>query len=256
MIHPSFNIDDYLAGAESKRKRQYVKRRNRQPRECSICGQVLLCVKDPADLPGHAQSVYHNSATRIRALLAQDCLTFMEIGRRVGVSRERVRQIAGLLALADTGHTRTRACTLLRREVKRGGTLPSTHPKLKERLAALQGQGFTVDVPVNHRGRNYARYFTANGYDCHICLTHCSTRKTNPRAKGAYYRLQDPRGDCDFLILYVSQEDAAYVVPREWCPKTLYIPRGRTEGYHGQHQRDWEQWLEAWHLLAQPEAPC
>jgi transcriptional regulator with XRE-family HTH domain len=56
----------------------------------------------------HRLSVYHRQHRRIKKLLSNDSLTLAEIGERLGITRERVRQIArqllrlqGLEALAE-----------------------------------------------------------------------------------------------------------------------------------------------------------
>jgi hypothetical protein len=42
----------------------------------------------------HTLSVVHRKANLIRAMLERDCITQAEIARRIGLTRERVRQLA------------------------------------------------------------------------------------------------------------------------------------------------------------------
>jgi len=77
------------------------------------CPQCQIPV---SQLGMHRRSVLHQRIRRLRALLANDCLTFLEIGRRLGVSRESIRLMARALG-ANIGHARRRACTRERRKV-------------------------------------------------------------------------------------------------------------------------------------------
>jgi len=49
----------------------------------------------------HRLSVYHRQHRRIRGLLSNDSLTFADIADRLGITRERVRQIARQLAMTS-----------------------------------------------------------------------------------------------------------------------------------------------------------
>jgi hypothetical protein len=53
----------------------------------------------------HGLSVYHRQHRRIKGLLSNDSLSFADIGDRLGITRERVRQIAQQLGRA-TGRER------------------------------------------------------------------------------------------------------------------------------------------------------
>src|SRR5262245_3499655 len=74
---------------------------------CPECG---LLIRSKNKL--HTQSTYHRQAKRIKALLAQECMTLEEIGKRIGVTRERVRQIAQLIGVDTSPASRTTVCTL------------------------------------------------------------------------------------------------------------------------------------------------
>lgn len=75
------------------------------------CGFKLKC---GTGLAGHRKSLLHCRAARLRALL-DTCLNFSLIGRRLGVSRERVRQLAASLGYKP-GRERRTLCRLKRRE--------------------------------------------------------------------------------------------------------------------------------------------
>lgn len=56
------------------------------------------------------EPAYRGRRKRITALLAHDCITFAEIGRRVGVTRSRVQQMAASLGIE--GRRRLESCTI------------------------------------------------------------------------------------------------------------------------------------------------
>lgn len=58
----------------------------------------------------HEQGKYHKNYKRIQALLKQNCISFAEIGRRIGVTREAVRITAKRLGIEGT--SRKEACSI------------------------------------------------------------------------------------------------------------------------------------------------
>lgn len=73
------------------------------------CGQQLKGSRGGFAL--HLRSVFHQQGERIRALLGTPCITYQEIGNRLGVTRERIRQIHESILDGD-GRTRQHVCTL------------------------------------------------------------------------------------------------------------------------------------------------
>src|SRR5215467_10781803 len=63
----------------------------------------------------HTLSVFHRKAKLIRAMLERNCITHAEIARRIGVTRERVRQLALLMGFA-AGRSRHAICRMERRK--------------------------------------------------------------------------------------------------------------------------------------------
>lgn len=88
----------------------------------------------------HTLSVFHIKARLIRAMLERNCITHAEIARRIGVSRERVRQVTMQLGLA-TGRSRHALCRMERH---------------KKEMAAFfleaQKRGFAVELVGTKRG--------------------------------------------------------------------------------------------------------
>lgn len=61
----------------------------------------------------HRKGVLHRNYKRITTLLAIDCMSFDEIGKRVGVTRERMRQFAKILNVTP-GNKRRTICAIKR----------------------------------------------------------------------------------------------------------------------------------------------
>ena len=76
----------------------------------------------------HAVSVFHRKAKLIRAMLERNCITHAEIARRIGLSRERVRQLALQMGFAD-GKSRHAICRIERRRK----AMPEFFVKAEER---------------------------------------------------------------------------------------------------------------------------
>jgi hypothetical protein len=56
-------------------------------------------------------SVFHRKAKLIRAMLGRDCITHAQIAPRIGVTRERVRQLALQMRFAS-GRSRHAICRM------------------------------------------------------------------------------------------------------------------------------------------------
>lgn len=192
----------------------------------------------------HLVSVYHRRARRIRALLSQDCLSFSQIGKRVGVTRERVRKIAGHLKVSD-GRYRQSVCAITRIEADER-RLPANLPEgLKRRLQRFNDirTPRTCCRPGGLKSRAAANRTTINGKPV---IFFCA----NPRPNGTreQYMFNPVRRDADYTVFYLKDIDVAYVVPRDAMPpKTVSIPAPGTRRY--KNSRNWEQYKERWDLL-------
>src|SRR6266403_2638823 len=81
----------------------------------------------------HSLSVVHRKGKLIRAMLERDCITHAEIARRIGLTRERVRQLALLMGFAD-GRSRHAICRMERRK-----------KEMAEFFLEAQKRGFAVE---------------------------------------------------------------------------------------------------------------
>jgi len=79
-------------------------------RYCQTCRLEL----DKRGFTRHTLSVIHRKGKLIRAMLERDCITHAEIARRIGLTRERVRQLALKMGFAD-GRSRHAICRMERR---------------------------------------------------------------------------------------------------------------------------------------------
>src|SRR5260370_2851804 len=99
-------------------------------RYCQTC-QLQL---DNRGFHRHALSVNHRKGKLIRAMLEQDCITHAQIARRIGLTRERVRQLALQLGFAD-GRSRHAICRMERRK-----------KEMAEFFVQAQKRGFAVEL--------------------------------------------------------------------------------------------------------------
>src|SRR5260370_17642672 len=66
-------------------------------RYCQTCRLQL----DKRGFKRHTLSAVHRKGKLIRAMLERNCITHAEIARRIGLTRERVRQLALQMGFAD-----------------------------------------------------------------------------------------------------------------------------------------------------------
>src|SRR2546430_2326295 len=92
----------------------------------------------------HTLSVAHRKTKLIRAMLERDCITHAEIAGRIGLTRERVRQLALKMGFAD-GRSRHAICRVERRR-----------KEMAEFFVAAQQRGFSAGgralIPKNALG--------------------------------------------------------------------------------------------------------
>src|SRR5215469_15573553 len=103
------------------KKSQVDKPRKRGKVVCPECGHQL--VDTGTGRKHHLESAYHTNAKRIMALLETPCITYTEIAERLGISKQRVSQIAsGLIGLK--GRYRVSVCAIERHNESMEQTLP------------------------------------------------------------------------------------------------------------------------------------
>lgn len=176
---------------------------------------------------------------RIDALLATQCMTYAEIGRRVGLSRERIRQI-DLKKHGRKGMERKRACILP------GPTVPK-----RAFIQACEDRGLEVSASMKRNGYSARLSFVViNGWLCKMLKAVLSSNYGYPqyciapvRSKADVYVYELSEGE--FLIVPLGNEP---VVKTGFCVNRLRKNR-RTEC------RDWHSYRDAWHFLSIPKMP-
>lgn len=222
--------------------------RRRERETCAECGVTVGVLQRKRHLAG----AVHLHSKRIRALLAEPCITLEEIGKRLGVTRERVRQIAKLLQLESNRHG---ICVLNRREAereRRSKSLDELPEILRARLSKFRLQG----IEVLNDGRAYYHRLIVNGRRCswRFASAHWQARKGNR----LYFHFNVSQC-ADFLLLVAGDPlNTVYVIPAsEISSSSICIPIGSpSPGWEKRrkHSRNWEQWREAWHLLTEKQS--
>jgi hypothetical protein len=125
----------------------------------------------------HRLSVYHRQHRTIRGLLSNKALSFADIGDRLGITRERVRQIARQLGM-ESG--------LQRREQR----------ALRNRMPAWQERKGYRELIDKGRSclRSITRLVKTLGPDCSRLSEVSSFRVTNPKRFTAHILLATKRG--------------------------------------------------------------
>jgi hypothetical protein len=185
----------------------------------------------------HLDSTIHRQGRRIAALLRQDCLTLREIGKRVGVSDEQVRNIATAQGMKRTRHRR-RQCA-----VTKASTTWRRHPL----IIALPGH-LTIE-PQYANWRFSTRRVIINGRS--VLLRYFSTRCAG------WYSLQPLASAIrdEFVASYNATIGQWIVIPSARYPikGTTFAPNpvNAISDLDGKFH-DWPRYIDAWYLLASP----
>jgi hypothetical protein len=179
----------------------------------------------------HRRSVLHQKIKRLRALLANDCLTFREIGRRLGVSRESVRLMARTLG-AKTGKTRRRACTRANRNVP---------PHIKRIIRRVHEAGLEAS-PIYRKGNQITpRELIVEGRKVGVAHLWYEQRL-------AAYRIKvRPWNGARFVIFYVDELSQLLIVPISEV-RAPAVVLGRERRKRTRESR-LLRYLNAWYLL-------
>ena len=198
-------------------------------RYCQTCRFAL----NKRHFKRHTLSVLHRKAKLIRAMLERDCITHAEIARRIGLTRERVRQLALLMGFA-AGRSRHAICRMARRK-----------KAMAEFFVEAEKRGF----PVEPLGRTSAYI---NGKLCvqrQACwhdigkgehkYTYLSIRQPDSRFDICAWKLPDGR----FLIL---PKKLASFRQTMFNPEETELPGTNSSSHH------YREYIERWSLLGRP----
>jgi Sigma-70, region 4 len=195
----------------------------------AICPQCQVSFLRPND---HRRGVLHRKCQRLRALLARDCLTFREIARRMGVSQERIRQIAQQLG-AKTGHARRKDCT-------------RAHSKLPTHLDRIvrQARRAGLEASPAFRKGNAVAVRTLNIEGQTVAVSHLWH---HPRL-GAYRIKPRPWGEARFVIFYADDLSHTLIIPVAEVSHTAVV-MGRPRKKMGSRESRMLCYMDAWQLL-------
>lgn len=223
------------------------------------CG-VSMKLKNPANVHIHQRSTFHRNAMVIKSLLKVPGMSYAEIGRQLGITRERVRQIAKTLDESNIPEAnikyRRRVAEKARVQrwaekerhegligelekecLKRGLDL-----ELVPRIAADEGR-------LSGYNRFSKRYVLINGRRCYISRMY---------PIGKYFGISpagDASADSEFMIYCYPEKDLWMVMPREvapWKAGTQFMaddpdPCGKGMTHNKRH--DWREYFDRWDLL-------
>ncbi len=179
----------------------------------------------------------HQHSRRIRALLDQECVPFSEVGRRLGVSREQVRQIAELLGYPP-GRWREKTCK----------SRPP-QPLSKVPLLAKLQRDCPYPVVSMHSALRRRRVSILG----HICYV------SKAFIRPLYYIRVVTRGSASLpkltslsgteFVLSKLPRNGWLVIPRARCKRTTFDLRKKERASRQSGRWDLTQALNAWHLF-------
>jgi hypothetical protein len=181
----------------------------------------------------HTLSVLHRKARLIRAMLERNCITHAEIARRIGVTRERVRQLALQMGFAD-GRSRHAICRMERR-----------NNEMAEFFVEAQKRGFSVE-PLGRR----SAYI--NGKLC-VQLKACWRAIAQGGHKYTYVGIYRPRGRFD-ICAWKLPDGRFLILPKKLAGfrQTTFNPKESGHLGTASSSHHYREHIERWSLLEQP----
>jgi hypothetical protein len=181
----------------------------------------------------HTLSVFHRKAKLIRAMLERNCITHAEIARRIGVTRERVRQLALQTGFAD-GRSRHAICRMERRR-----------KEMAEFFVEAQKRGFEVE-PLG------ARSAYINGKTC-VQRQACWHDIGKGKYKYTYLSIHRPTGRFD-ICAWKLPDGRFLILPKELVDftQTTFNPKeSERQGTHSSSHY-YRDYIERWSLFGRP----
>jgi len=198
-------------------------------RYCQTCRFEL----DKRGFHWHTRSVIHRKGKLIRAMLERDCITQAEIARRIGVTRERVRQLALQMGFA-AGRSRHAICRMERRK-----------KEMAEFFVEAQKRGFEVELLG-------PRSAYINGKFC-VQRKACWHEVGRNGYKYTYLSIRQPGGRFD-ICAWKLPDGRFLILPKKLTPsgQTTFNPeKGKLPGT-ASSSHHYRQHIERWSLLGQP----
>ncbi len=198
-------------------------------RYCQTCRLEL----DKRGFHRHTLSVVHRKGKLIRAMLERDCITHAQIARRIGLTRERVRQLALKMGFAD-GRSRHAICRMERRR-----------KEMAEFFVQAQKRGFAVELLG-------PRSAYINGKLC-IQRKACWHDVGTSGYKYTYLSIRQPTGRFD-ICAWKLPDGRFLILPRKLtgfrqttfnAEESEHLGTASSSHYYRQH-------IERWSLLGRP----
>ena len=192
---------------------------------------------------------------RLLKLLFDGCSTMDWIGRRFGITRQRIDQIYdGIRRLnpeIGSGRSRRNSCSIVRGAARTEFT-PTTLTVWRE----ARRRGLTVEpirrvgLSESHRGR-----LLISGIVCKVRLLGKPWRWIfkNKSTRGSYYRTSTPYSGTEFLIAITPEPDnQLYIIPTaEISGRNIYIAEKNwpITDHRAAPRFKYAKYRDAWHLL-------
>jgi hypothetical protein len=198
-------------------------------RDCQTCRFEL----DNRGFKRHTLSVFHRKAKLIHAMLERNCMTHAEIARRIGVTRERVRQLALQMGFAD-GRSRHAICRMDRRR-----------KEMAEFFVEAQKRGFEVE-PLGTR----SAYI--NGKLC-VQRNACWHDVGKSEHKYTYLSIRPPGGRFD-ICAWKLPDGRFLILPKELTGfrQTTFNPEESGHRGTASSSHYYRHHIEKWSLLGRP----
>ncbi len=198
-------------------------------RYCQTCRLEL----DNRGFHRHALSVVHRKGKLIRAMLERDCITHAEIARRIGLTRERVRQLALLMGFAD-GRSRHAICRMERRK-----------KEMAEFFLQAQKRGFEVE-PLG------ARSAYINGKLC-VQRNACWHDVGSNEHKYTFLSIRQPTVRFD-ICAWKLPDGRFLILPKKLTGfrQTTFNPEESEHLGTASSSHYYRQHIERWSLLGRP----
>src|SRR5260370_33719744 len=201
-------------------------------RYCQTCRLQL----DKRGFKRHTLSVVHTKGKLIRAMLERNCITHAEIARRIGVTRERVRQLALQMGFAD-GRSRHAICRMERRK-----------KEMPELFVQAQKRGFAVEL-LGPRNAYINRKLCIQRKACWHDVGRSEYNYT-------YLSIRQPAGRFDICSLKLP-DGRFLILPKELTGfrQTTFNPEESEHLGTASSSHHYRQHIERWSLLGRPVRP-
>jgi hypothetical protein len=181
----------------------------------------------------HTLSVVHRKGKLIRAMLERNCITHAEIARRIGLTRERVRQLALKMGFAD-GRSRHAICRMDRRK-----------KEMAEFFLQAQKRGFAVE-PLG------ARSAYINGKLC-VQRQACWHDVGSNERKYTFLSIRQPKVRFD-ICAWKLPDGRFLILPKELSSftQTTFNPEESERLGTNSSSHYYRDYIERWSLLGRP----